>query len=297
MLEGAPPCVKGRGAACPAASSRADMGLLAARRSVVLVPILLTACFIVDSSQPDAARPTIALRAEVLDKYVHRGMPQNRNGVLQGTMDVSLPVENGDTLTLGAFANMDLSGSTGAAWFPGGHAGHISEFDLTGTYAHAFENGLALAGGAQTYIPPFGESFPNGPREQTTELFVHAQKEVLGALPMLQLRHDVDQANGTYVRMAVTEEFPFSDVLKLRLGAHLGWSSQSQSFWNYGVRANGWADLQGDAVIEYAYDVRTTIGAGLHASTIVDSGLRDWFDLIGIESENLWVGAFMAWRF
>jgi hypothetical protein len=30
---------------------------------------------------------------------------------------------------------------------------------------------------------------------------------------------------------------------------------------------------------------------------MIDSGLRDWFDLIGIESENLWVGAFVAWRF
>jgi hypothetical protein len=273
------------------------MGNLAVRRPVLALSLVLPACFVVDKSQPDARQPEIAMRLEILDKYVHRGMPQNRNGVMQGTMDVSLPIENGDTLTIGTFANMDLSSSTGAAWFPGGHGGRISEFDVTGTYAHAFDNGIAVAGGLQTYVPPFGESFPNGPREQTTELFVHAQKEVLGALPVLQLRHDVDQANGTYIRMAVSEDFPLADKWLLRLGAHLGWSSQSQSFWNYGVRANGWADLQGDAVVEYAYDARTTIGAGLHASTMIDSGLRDWFDLIGIESENLWFGAFVAWRF
>jgi hypothetical protein len=244
---------------------------------------------------PDDGRPQVRVGAEMADKYVHRGMPQNRNAVLQATTDVTLPTKNGQAVAIGMFANMDMRSSTGAAWFPGGHGGRITEFDLTGTYAHTFENGVKVATGVQNYTLPNGESFPNGPREQTNELFVHVQKEFLGAVPELQIRHDVDQANGTYLRLLVNEDFPLTDKLTLRLGSHIGWSSKAQSLWNYGLADSGLADLGALATLDYAFDARTTIGGTVNASTIVDSGLRDWFDLIGIDSENYWISVFVSW--
>lgn len=245
----------------------------------------------------DDATPHMRVGAELASSYVHRGMPQNRHGVAQATIDVSLPTRNQQSLSFGVFANMDLTNSVGQAWFPSGHSGRVTETDLSATYAHAFENGVSVATGIQNYVLPNGESFPNGPREQTNELFAHVQKELLGANVQLQVRHDVDQALGTYVRLGVEEDFELADKWTLRLGSHLGRSSKAQSFWNYGIEAEGLADLEGNAALEYAYDVRTVVGVRLSGSTIVDKGIRDWFDLIAIEHQNVWAGVYCAWSF
>lgn len=285
---GSPPDGRGRAASLTARRSTAARGATAAALAA------LAGCAAVVDEERGA---TFAGRVEVADKFVHRGMPQNRNWVAQGAVDTTLPTEWGDSLTIGAFANMDLKSSTGAAWFPGGHGGRISQFELTGTYAHTFENGLTLAGGIHNYNVPFGESFPNGPRESTNELFVIGEIEVLDARPELQIRHDFDQANGTYVRLGIGEEFPVGEQVGLELRSHLGWSSASQSLWNYGLDESGFADLQASATVFYDYDPHTRIGASLTGSTIVDSDLRDWFELIGIESDNLWIGVFVVWTY
>lgn len=261
--------------------------------AVVIAGIAGSGCAVV----PDDAQPKVHYGAEVADKYIHRGMPQNRRGVLQGTMDTTLPTRWGDAIAIGAFANMDLHSTTGSAWFPDGHGGRVTEFDLTATYAHEFESGIDIAGGIHNYNFPYGESFPNGPREQTNELFVHVAGDFLGARPELQARFDVDQAEGSYWRFAISEDFPIDEEFKVVLLGHVGWSSESQSLWNYGIEESGLADLQVGVKVLYAYDAHTTIGASLNGSTILDSGISDWFDLIGIDSDNYWVSVFVDWSF
>lgn len=261
--------------------------------SLLAAALPLASCAIV----ADDPRPSVRTGVELANKYVHRGMPQNQNGVVQGTLDVTLPTRNGQTLTVGTFANMDLTSSAGRAWFPSGHGGRVTELDLTATYAHSFENGVAMAAGVQNYMFPNGESFPNGAREQTNELFVHAQKEVLGAQVQFQLRHDFDQAKGTYVRLLFDEDFPIDDTWTVRLGSHVGYSSRAQSFWNYGLDAEGIADLVAHANLDYQYDAHTVVGVSLNAATIVDSGIREWMDLISIDSESYWLSVYCNWSF
>ena len=255
---------------------------------------LLSGCAVVDKD----AEPEVVLGTLVSDKFMHRGMPQNRNGVMQGTMDTTLPTKWGDRVTIGTFANLDLNSSTGSAWFPGGHGGRVSQFDMIGTYAHSFDFGLDMTGGIHNYNVPFGESFPNGPRESTNELFVAGAIDFLGARPELRLHHDIDQAGGTYLRLGVSEPFPLDqEGLTVVLSGHLGWSSASQSEWNYGVAASGLADLQVSAALLYALDKNTMLGSSLSASTIVDPTIRDWFDQIGIEDQNCWIELFVSWSY
>lgn len=246
---------------------------------------------------PEDAQAKIHASAEIADKFVHRGMPQNRNGVLQGTLDTTLPTKGGDSLTIGTFANVDLQDSTGAAWFPGGHAGRVSQFELTGTWAHTFEDGVALAAGLHNYNVPFGESFPQGPRESTNELFVNVAADVLGARPELQFRHDFDQAEGSYLRLGVNEEFELAEAWLLELRSHIAWSSAAQSSWNYGIADSGLADAEIAAVVTWTLDKHTTIGASAHASTLLDSGIRDWLDLVGIPETNYWLTLFVNWDY
>ncbi len=244
----------------------------------------------------DDARPTATLGAEVLDKYVHRGMPQHRTGALQGQLDVTMPTKDGGTLTVGTFGNMDLQDNAGRAWFPDGHAGRFSQIDYVGTWAHSFDD-VAVSAGLHNYNLPFGQTFPNGPRSSTTELFVHASTEVLGARPEVQLRYDFDQVDSFYGTIGVSEEFPLAERWTATLRGSLGYSGSGHSEWNYGLRDSGFADLHGTVTVAYAFDAKTTIGVHADASTIVDSGLEGWFDVIGVPTNNTWAGLFVRWEY
>ena len=245
---------------------------------------------------PDDVRPRADLRTEVADKFVQRGMPQNRNGVLQGSIDVTMPTRTGGELALGTFANMDLRDNVGRAWYADGHAGRFSDIEFTATYAQS-AGPVDLNAGIHNYNVPFGAGFPNGPRSSTSEIFVHASSEVLGARPEVQLRYDVDQADGFYGRIGVNEEFPITDTLKLRSSVFVGYSTRPESFWNYGIRESGFSDLLGSVTLLWTYDAHTTLGINGNVATILDGGLQDWFDQIGIPTTNTWVGLFAQWTY
>lgn len=259
---------------------------------LVLAPVLLASCAVF----PDDPTPQADLGVEVADKYVHRGMPQNRTGALQGHLDLTMPTRGGDTVSVGTFANMDLKDDVGRAWFPDGHAGRFTTIEYTGTYAHSFES-FDLAAGVHNYNLPFGPTFPNGPRSSTSELFVHLATDLLGARPELQLRYDFDQADAFYWRFGVSEDFPLTDALEVVLSGHLGYSTSGQSDWNYGIRRSGWADLAGAVTVNYTYDANTVIGASVHGSTVLDDGITEWFDQIGIPETNYWASLFVTWSY
>lgn len=252
----------------------------------------LSACAVV----PDDAKPEAQFGLEAADKFVLRGMPQNRNGVLQGSLDVTLPTKWGDSITVGTFANMDLHDNTGRAWYPDEHAGRITEMEFAGTYAHSF-GPVDMAAGVHNYNVPDGESFPNGPRSSTNELFAHFAGDVLGARPELQVRYDFDQGEGVYVRFGLGEEFQISERWKIDAQGYLGYTSRGQALWNYGIRESGFSDVLGRLAIEYALDPHATLGLHVSASSIIDSGIETWFDQIGIPTNNTWAGLFVRWAY
>lgn len=254
--------------------------------------ILLGSCAIF----AEDARPTATLGAEVVDKYVHRGMPQHRTGALQGQLDVTLPTKDGGALTVGTFGNMDLQDNAGRAWFPDGHAGRFSQIDYVGTWSRQFDE-VNVSAGLHNYNLPFGQTFPNGPRSSTTELFVHASTELLGAKPEVQLRYDFDQVDGFYGTVGVSEDFELAERWTCTLRGSLGYSGSRHSEWNYGIRDSGFADLHGTVTVAYAFDAKTVIGVHADASTIVDSGIDDWFDVIGTPQDNYWAGLFVRWTY
>ena len=255
---------------------------------------LLTGCFVV----PENATPFVGAELGVSDKYVHRGMPQNRNGVAQGSAEIGLPTKWGeeDSINLRAWGNMDLRDSTGKAWFPGDHAGRLSEIDFIGSYTHVIGD-FDITGGLHNYNLPFGSEFAFGARSSTNAAFVRVGTEVLQVRPQLEVFWDFDEADGVYVRLGVTEDFALTDELTLILNGFIGYTSDDQAFWDYGIATDGFADIQGTATLAYTLDSHTTIGGHLDASTIVDDGLSDWFDIIGIPTSNVWGGVFVQWTY
>lgn len=253
---------------------------------------LLSGCLLFS----DDARPNADLQVEVADKFVHRGMPQNRNWVLQGKVDVRLPTKDGGEVQVGTFGNMDLRNNVGRAWYADDHAGRFSAIEFTGTYLRSL-GPVDLAAGVDNYNLPFGFDFPNGPRSSTTEVFLHASGEVLGARPEVQLRYDVDQVDGFYGRIGISEDFPIAAKLKAEASGFIGYTSRPHAQWQYGIRESGFSDLIGSLAILWDFDAHTTIGVRGTVTTILDGGLGDWFDQIGIPTTNNFVGLFVAWSY
>lgn len=253
----------------------------------------------------------VRTNAQLASQYNHRGMVQVEKGVAQGELfadfPLALPGSNSELgfLSLGTWANLNLQDDTGDAWFPQDQGGKFSEIDLTAQYSRSLDDlgiPVTMAAGLLAYVIPNGSEFPNGVRGSTTELFVSAHKtlfgdEIYSFTPSIRMDYDPDEVDGFYFRGGLSKGIPLGQMFQLDLGVHLGYSEENHSDWTYGVDEAGLADLRGSAAVSYFFDESTTVYLGVGASTIIDSEIRDWFDIVGIDSDNFWVNLGVSWTF
>jgi hypothetical protein len=262
---------------------------------ILLALPFLEACWIV----PEDARPTVEVNAQAASEYNFRGMTNNERGVLQTDMAIDLPTKlETSSVTLKAWSNFDLSNDVGDAWFPDGHAGEPSQIDLLASYSETYR-GFDITSGLVSYVPQNADDFPFvEERGETKEFFVDiAHPGPFGIVPSLTLHYDFDEVEGWYLNTAVARGFPINEKLALDLRLSLGHSDSRQSDWNYGLRASGLADLQGSGRLTYQLDKNTTLHLSVNGSTIVDSDLRDWFDVLGIDADTYWAGIGVRWTY
>lgn len=255
----------------------------------------VTGCFI-DRSQEARDDFRTDFRVDAASQFNHRGMPQNERGVAQVQLDTYLPVRDGGTLRLKTFGNMDLSNSTGDAWFPNGHAGKFTQVDFMAAYTRSVGE-WDLTAGVQAYILPNGLEFPFGQRGETKEVFVEAGRAVGDFYPALRLFYDFDEVEDLYAQGSVRYDLPIDEDWAADFELTLGYSGEDQSVWNYGIAESGLADLRGVGSVYYAWDEFTEVRAQIGLSTILDSGIEDWFEAIDIESDNAWVTLGVGWSF
>jgi hypothetical protein len=267
-----------------------------------VVSVTATGCFI-----PDGAAPSVGIGSVVASKFVHRGMVNVDRPVFQPSLSMSLPTKiEGDSVSITTRGNMDLQNDNGKAWFPNGHAGRFSEIDFIGTYSHQLTESINIRGGLFSYNLPNGQEFPknrdgSGPGEErggTTEVFVVASANVLETTPYLSWHYDFDEVRSAYYRLGITESFEINDQWNVVVDGSLGYAASGQADWLYDLDKSGFADLRGFAKVNYLYDNRTTISAGVHGSTLVNSTLRDWSTNIGeIDTDPIWFSLGVNWSF
>lgn len=229
--------------------------------------------------------------------YVRRGMTENERGVAQADINVDLDTKLGGALGLKAWGNMDLNDTTGDAWYPSGHERKFTEVDLTAQYFQQFQ-GTDVTAGVTSYTLPNGLEFPNGERGGTTEMFARVGRETWwGIYPQGELRIDRDEADGWYGAISLQRDFAIWEKLHANLFVSQGYSDENQSFWEYGLEEAGWADLRGEATLFYDLDDHTTLHVTLGGSTMIDSTLEEWFDLIGIRDDVLWIAGGVTFRY
>ncbi len=267
--------------------------------------LLSSACVITDELGTEAGS---SLRLDAASAYIHRGMVMNGDGVAQADLRTQVPVKSGGTVTLRGFANMDLSNSTAASgdetgWLPPGHAGKVSELDLSLAYEHQVER-MLLGVGLISYVFPNGGEFPltagtfNGERGETKELFLRAQYDLDQVLPFIGVNLDFDEVYGEYISFGLsTRTYEPVEELELALTAQLSYSDARHSEWAYALPESGFSDARISADASYPLDEFTQVTAGLAYSTVVDSNLEEWFDFIGVESNNFWGAVGLRWSF
>ena len=246
-------------------------------------------------------RPQVQVGALISTAFVRRGMVQNERGVIQPEINVDARTIDGGILTGNAWANLDLTNSTGDAWLPDGAALDASAVDLKAQYSRTVGN-FALAAGVLQYVLPNGSQFPNGPRGTTSEVFVSGSTtlfgdEVYSFVPVASVHYDVDESEGWYLNGGIRKDLPLPwiDALRSDISATVGWSSDKHSLWAYGLEESGFADFQGGLRLHYDLNENTTVSAGVAGSVLIDQDLRDWVELIDISEDNVWVWLGMTW--
>jgi hypothetical protein len=267
---------------------------LAAVLPAAVIQMALSSCIVAQDSPV-----LVDLEADYLTQKNFRGMVQNETGVAQGSMAVDLPLVDQGDLVLASEASMDLSNDPGDAWFPEGHGGEVTEADLSARYSNewaGFDWTLGIVNYNLMNGAEFAQATALGARGPTTELFV-AVSRAWFIEPALAVHYDIDEVEDVYVRGSLGKVFPIGEKWALGAEVGLGWSGEDMSLWNYGLAESGFADLGASVELAWSLSETTSLRALVAGSTIVDSSLQDWFDLIGIETDNVWAGLGATWSF
>jgi hypothetical protein len=259
-----------------------------------LVLLTTTSCIV-----PEDGKPEVNLATTFATKFVHRGMTMVDNPVLQPRLAVGLPTVHGDRIGIVAEGNMDLRNDTGGAWFPDGHAGRFSQIEAVVSYTRSFGD-ITLQGGVHNYNLPNGLEFANGERGATSEVFLLASANVLEATPYLGLNYDFDEVRGGYYRAGVTEDFVLDENWQIVVDGSLGYVSEAQAAWLYGLGESGLADLRGTVALNWRCDPRTTLSASVNGSAMMNATLDRWFDQVapqGVDDDPIWFTFAVRWVF
>lgn len=260
---------------------------------LVVVSFAATGCIV-----PPDARPQVGLGSTFATRFVHRGMTQVDGPVLQPRLAVTLPTVDEGRMSFVARGNVDLTNDTGDAWFPDGHAGRFTEVDFVASYERQLDETFNVRAGVFNYNLPNGLEFPNGERGGTSEVFVVLSANVLEATPYVSWHYDFDEVRAPYYRAGITEDFDLGKGFKVVLDGSIGYATSAQSSWLYALDRSALADLRGSAELQWMYDDRTQLVAGLHGSAIMDSELDRWFNDVGVfDDDPIWFTLGVNWAF
>jgi hypothetical protein len=128
-------------------------------------------------------------------------------------------------------------------------------------------------------------------------VFLLASTEVLEATPYIGIHYDFDEVRGAYYRAGITEGIPIGSEWSINLDGSLGYVSEAQASWLYGLGESGLADLRGSLTLQYQYDERTLLNIAAHGSAMMNSVQDRWFRDLGIDDDPIWFSMAVQWTF
>ncbi len=224
------------------------------------------------------------LTSDYFGKYIWRGQNLSDDPVFQPGLSIGY-----GNLTAGIWGNMDLRNING-------NSGDFSEIDYSLDYSSTFPGieGMGYSVGVIYY------DFPGTKIKDTTEVYWGLNFD-LPLSPSITVYHDVDEAEGTYVSLAlghsiekVTELGPDIPV-GMEIGASLGWGSGSYNKYYWGTEQSKLQDLTFS--VSFPMEIAGwTLSPSLNYITLVSDDIRDT-DVYGTSSDFFFAGISLSKSF
>lgn len=193
--------------------------------------------------------------------YVWRGQVLNDNMVVQPSVTVAK-----GPLSLNVWGNWNATDNASQ---------DTGEIDYTLAYTlpeSIFTDAVTVDVGAIFY------TFPgNGNEaESTEEIFATSTFNNILLTPVVSVYYDVDQANGWYGNLAVSQGVEISDAMSAEVGGSIGYGTKNYNQYYFGNNTHNGAvnDYNIYVSTEYALTENLTLGALLQYSAL-DSGVND----------------------
>jgi len=207
------------------------------KKKILLSGLIALMCCAVsafgEAKDPNSNKISVELTSSLAGKYIWRGQNLSDDPVFQPGLNIGY-----GKLTAGLWGNMDLSNING-------NSGDMSEIDYSLDYSDNFGclEWLGYSVGAIYY------DFPGTAIGDTTEIYGGLSLDI-PLSPSVKLYHDVDEADGSYVSLAVGHSIEkIADIgpgllpIGLDLGASLGWASGSYDKYYWGTDQSKMQDL------------------------------------------------------
>jgi hypothetical protein len=233
--------------------------------------------------------PTLTTNTVLSTQYNFRGVPKDARGVIMADATVAAAVAQGGTASATVWGNMGLSDETGDAVFPDDNAREFTEIDGIVDYARTI-GVISASFGLINY------NFPNVGAESTSEVYAGARWDGLPLHPSLKVFYDFDSFGGFYIQGDISHLFTFNEKTTLEAGITLGWMSDEQAKGYFAINESGVSDNTLRAVGRYVLSDHTTLSAGVYYTSVLDSGLRDGLQALGVEDDNFWAALGMSWH-
>lgn len=248
--------------------------------------LILVLCIFMCAAEAVSAENDIefGVTSDFFSKYIWRGQNLDDDFVFQPSISASYK-----GLTASVWGNLELTNING-------NSGDFSELDYSLDYSAAMPgiDGVGYSVGAIYY------DFPGTVVKDTTEVYWGLNFE-LPLNPSVTVYHDVDEAEGSYVSLAVghsienileiTPDIPVG----LDLGASLGWGSGSYNKYYWGTEQSKLQDL----ALSVAFPMELagwTVAPNLNYVMLVSDDIRDT-DIYGTDSDFFFVGISLSKSF
>jgi uncharacterized protein (TIGR02001 family) len=251
-----------------------------------LIGLVVVVALVLGGSSAAHGEDTVGFEvtSDFYGKYIWRGQNLSDDPVFQPGLSASY----GD-LTVGIWGNMDLRNING-------NSGDFSEVD----YSIDYSTNLASLDGVSYSVGVIYYDFPGTTVSDTTEVYWGFSFD-LPLTPSVTVYHDVDEAEGSYVSLAIGHSFEKifelgPDIpVGVEIGSSFGWASGSYNKYYWGTDSSKFQD----ATFSVSFPMEIagfTVVPSVNYVTLLSDTIRDT-DAYRSESDYFYAGVSLSKAF
>jgi uncharacterized protein (TIGR02001 family) len=236
--------------------------------------------FAQDEMRVSEDRSDVSVTGEVglYSAYVWRGQVLNDDLVAQPQLTLSK-----GAFSLNVWGNYNINGKGSQDDFD------LSEVDYTFAYSLPMNTDeFSVDVGLIHY------TYPESGDDATDEIFLQSSFHNIILTPVLSVYYDVDEVDGLYMDLAVSQAFCFSDALCAEIGGSIGWGNNDYNDFYFNDGGSGMNDYNVYVSSDYKLSENMSVGALLQY-TYLDGAQRSSGEYLG--DDLVWGGVSVSYTF